>query len=85
MKVFLSSVFLCVHPNDSWPDKIAHLRLVEGKKEREKEREKRAQRRSFTEPNVLKLGGKKKKEKIIASIRYDESGDDEWRRLANVG
>lgn len=30
-------------------------------------------------------GGKKKKEKIIASIRYDESGDDEWRRLANVG
>lgn len=37
----LLRVFLCVHSNDCWPDKHAHLRLVEGKKDGERKKERR--------------------------------------------
>lgn len=66
----------------------AHLRLVEakeGRRKREKERDARSgERTSFTEPNVLKLGGKKRKKKGRDRVRYDKS-DDERRILVNVG
>lgn len=84
----LSSVFLCVHPNDSWPDTRAFTTSgSKRRKEKERKRERDArsgERTSFTEPNVLKLGGKKRKKKGRDRVRYDKS-DDERRILVNVG
>lgn len=77
----LLHVFLCVHSNDCWPDKHAHLRLVEGKKDGERKKERR---RTDEFQRTECAEREKKEEKRIVSIRYDES-DDERRILANVG
>lgn len=86
----LSSVFLCVHPNDSWPDTRAFTTSgSKRRKEKERERERDArsgERTSFTEPNVLKLGEKKERKKdgiVSATIKVTTSGEY-WSTLANV-
>ena len=87
----LSSVFLCVHPNDSWPDTRAFTTSGSKRrkeKERERERETRAAANGRVSPNRMcwNWGEKKERKKdaiVSATIKVTTSGEY-WSTLANV-